>query len=95
MTHTKIITTINLCGIGQSMLVAVSLVVAWFHCVFAAVVIVIGIQKNKNNNQPYWPWWYPCFAMFFAVLLTSYVHHHKQGFHCGSICSSSRKKCCN
>jgi len=50
MTHTKIITTINLCGIGQSMLVAVSLVVAWFHCVFAAVVIVIGIQKNKNNN---------------------------------------------
>jgi len=44
MTHTKTITTINLCGIGQSMLVAVSLVVvAWFHCVFAAVVIVIGI----------------------------------------------------
>jgi len=50
MTHTKIITTINFCGIGQSMLVPVSFVVAWFHFVFAAVVIVIGIQKNKNNN---------------------------------------------
>jgi len=49
MTHTKII-TINFCGIGQSMLVPVSLVVAWFHFVFAAVVIVVGIQKNKNNN---------------------------------------------
>jgi len=46
MTHTHKITTINLCGIGQSMLVAVALVVACFHCVFAAVVIVIGIQKK-------------------------------------------------
>jgi len=50
MTHTKIISTINFCGIGQIMLVPVSFVVAWFHFVFAAVVIVIGIQKNKNNN---------------------------------------------
>jgi len=37
--------------IGQSItLVAVSLVVAWFHCVSAAVMIVIGIRKYKNNN---------------------------------------------
>jgi len=33
------------------MLVAVSLLVAWFHCVFAAVVVVLAFEEIKTTTN--------------------------------------------
>jgi len=49
-TPKKIIKTINLCGIGQSMLVVVSLVVALFFFVFLLQSWLYWHPKNKNNH---------------------------------------------
>jgi len=44
----KKITTVNLYGIGQSMMIVVSLVVALFPWFFAAVMVVLASEKTIN-----------------------------------------------
>ncbi len=51
LTRQKMITTINLYGIGQSMLIVVSLEVVLFPCVFAALVVVLAFKKIKTTTN--------------------------------------------